>query len=123
MSFWRSSRLQIYEREYDGFITFISNIGGPIQLIYVCSIIGIYFSEYAELIDSEKLYKDITNNIKEKSKIKNNMIKNKEYNKLVLKNNVIDSKVNSDKEGQFSSIKVFDIPKDKLKSRNNKKKA
>ena len=99
VSFWRSSRLQIYEREYDGFIAFISNIGGAIQIIIlICSIFGKYFSKYSELIDSQKLYKEIINIIKEKAKIKDNMNKNDENNKLVMQNNIIGNISKNDKE-------------------------
>ena len=71
--FWRSSKMKVYERKYDGVVTFFSHIGGIYQIIMrVCSIIDICFSGYTELIDSKILYNNTKKNVKKNLNTKNN---------------------------------------------------
>ena len=81
--FWRSSKMIVYERKYDGLSNFLINIGGIYQVIMrIGTLIGTFFSGYAELIDSKILYNEIKNNIKENSKSKNNENKIIKFQKI-----------------------------------------
>ena len=109
--FWRSSKMKIYERKYDGFLTFLTEIGGIYQIItQVVSIIDICFSGYAELIDSKILFNNIKKNIKENSKIKYSVSKIGKYQSNLSNNNnyryIIDERqINPKKRLVFSHIK------------------
>ena len=87
--FWRSSKMKVYERNYDGLLTFFSDIGGIYQIIMAtCSIIDIFFSGYAELIDSKILYDKVKKSVKKRYlKGKNNVKKINRYLKTNLQNN------------------------------------
>ena len=84
---WRSFKVKIYERKYEGLLTFFTNIGGIYQIIMrICSLIDLFFSGYAELIDSKILYNDIKNIINKKEKSKNNIIINNRHQSVNLLN-------------------------------------
>ena len=86
--FWRSSKLKVYERKYDGLLNFLTNIGGIYQIIMrICSIIDLCFSGYAELIDSKNLYNNTKKNVKKNSKSKNKVNKINKYLKMNISNN------------------------------------
>ena len=88
--FWRSPKIKVYERIYNGLLTFFSDIGGIFQIINrICSLIDIYFSGYAKLIDSKILYNKIKKKAKRNSKDKNS---NKEIKDIISSNNEIQSK-------------------------------
>ena len=72
--FWRSSKKRVYERKYEGFLDFLTDIGGIYQIIIrTGSLINACFSGYAELIDSIILYNDVKKNIKKNPKTKAKM--------------------------------------------------